>query len=505
MDYLIRGEFVFTMRDDLGSSGILENGALFVSGKNIVEVGPYKELKTKYSSATVVGSPSFWVMPGFVNAHQHGKGVSSFQLGNIDESFELSRVKAAPPAKVPPYLDTLYAAMRMIEAGVTTCLHYNASRSPAHYETDVYDRLRAYQEAGIRVSFGLDIRNRNHVVYGDQEFVDTLPTDLLEKTRKRTTQSRTADPDQYFRIAEQLCDEMIASDRIKLFLTPAGPQWCTEELLKAIQNFAHERQLGVQIHLLETKYQRAYFLRTQGITAAEWLDQLGFLVPTLSVAHGVWLSERDIELLAQRGTALVHNPSSNLRLKSGIAPLSAIHHAGIPVALGLDSSGINDDMDMLQEMRLSANLQRIPGVSSQTVSNHDILRMGTTAGSRILGWGNSCGTLAPGKQADMILIDTKAIKKPFLAPQASPIDALLYRGRSSDVDTVIVAGEILYQEKKHRRLNPKAIMKQLDEAIRLPQSSDTDPLDAELFPHILRFYQAWDDDLISPRYIVNSL
>src|SRR5689334_1587338 len=168
--YLIRGEFVLSMDDRRGPDGIVKDGAVCVVDKDIVEVGRYRDLKKQYPTATVMGSQRFWVLPGFVNAHQHGKGLTNFQLGGVDEAFELSRVQGAPQAKVPPYLDTLYAALRMIESGITATFHYNASRGASFYESDVNERLRAYGEAGLRVTFGLDIRNRNHVVYGDEEF-----------------------------------------------------------------------------------------------------------------------------------------------------------------------------------------------------------------------------------------------------------------------------------------------------------------------------------------------
>ena len=164
MDYLIRGGFVLTMQDHFGQDGVVKDGAVYVSGKNIAEVGKFKDLKRQYPTATVIGSSRFWVMPGLVNAHHHGKGLTNFQLGGLDEAFELSRVKGSPRAKVPPYLDTLYAALRMIESGITTSFHYNASRTADLYESDVKERLRAYHDAGLRISFGLDIRNRNHVV-----------------------------------------------------------------------------------------------------------------------------------------------------------------------------------------------------------------------------------------------------------------------------------------------------------------------------------------------------
>jgi 5-methylthioadenosine/S-adenosylhomocysteine deaminase len=508
LNYLVRGEFVLTMCDDLGSEGIIQGGAVFVSGKRIIEVGRYQDLKTQYPTATVVGSPRFWVMPGFVNAHQHGKGLTSFQLGGVDEAFELSRVNARPQARVPAHLDTLYAAMRMIEAGITTCFHYNASRGPAHYEADVHDRMRAYDEAGMRVSFGLDIRNRNHLVYGDSEFLATLPADLREKAREKTTQSRTADPENYFRIARQLCDDLgrKPESRIKPFLTPAGPQWCSEDLLGNIREFSEENQLGIQIHLLETKYQRAYFLRTYGQSAVEWLDRLRFLSTRVTLAHGVWLGQRDIALVAQRGCALVNNPSSNLRLKSGIAPLQALYAAGVPLALGLDSSSLNDDMDMLQEMRLCANLQRVPGINAPTVPLKTIFHMATAGGCNALGWGQRCGTLTAGQEADIVLLDTRRLKAGYLAPEQNPIDALLYRGRAGDVDTVMVAGEILYQGREHQRLDSNAITYRLKESIKPAAVADvTDTLEAELLPYVERYYRPWDADPLMPHHIVNAL
>jgi len=497
------------MREELGADGIVKDGAIYVSGKDIVEIGRYKDLKAQYPTVSIVGSPRYWVAPGFVNAHQHGKGMTSFQLGALDEPLEITRVKSVPQAKIEPYLDTLYAALRMIEAGVTTCLHYNSSRGPAQYESDVRDRIKAYAEAGIRVSFGLDIRDRNHLVYGDDEFLAALPPAIKETALAKITEPRTANAEQYFQLATQLTDELSRDPggRIQIFLTPAGPQWCTEELLRNIRRVSDERSLGIQIHVLETKYQRAYFQRTYGKSAVEWLEQLEFLSPRVSLAHGVWLSEGDIGLMARRGSALVHNPSSNLRLKSGIAPLTLIRRAGIRVALGLDSSTLNDDMDMLQEMRLSANLQRVPGIDAETVPLQDIIRMGTVNGSHVLGWGKYSGTLEPGRRADMILLDARRLTEPYLARAHNPIHALLYRGRATDVDTVIVDGEILYQGKRHVRLDAKHLLKQLKASIKPAAKHSGESIETDLLPYALRYYQAWDEEQppLAPYHRVNSI
>ena len=507
LNYLVKGQFILTMNDRLGVGGIIKNGAVYVSEKNIIEIGPYNDLKLVYPTATVVGSDQFWVMPGFVNAHQHGKGLTTFQLGGMDDCFEISRFSSDPQASVEPYIDTLYGCMRMIEAGITTCIHYNSSRGPSLYEADIFERMRAYQESGVRVSFGLDIRDRNHLVYGDREFIQSLPSPLREKVVEKFTTSRTVTTDAYFPLLKKLSASLALAgeERVKLFLTPAGPQWCTEDLLRAIRQESIDRDLGVQIHVSETKYQRAYFSRAYGKTATGWLNELDFLSPRVSIAHGVWLNQDDVGIIARKGCGIVHNPSSNLRLRSGIAPLPLFYRAGIPLALGLDSSTLNDDSDMLQEIRLAANLHRIPGASAGLVPPGAILKMATVAGMNLLRWGNIAGTLEPGKQADLIILDSREFALPYLAPQQNPIDALVYRGKSAAVDTVMVAGEILYEGKKHKRIDREAVHKQLQQGISPPLEKKTASLEAELLPHLHALFQSWDQDKTVPFHKFNSI
>jgi 5-methylthioadenosine/S-adenosylhomocysteine deaminase len=507
MSYLVRGRFVLTMNDRLAADGIIEDGAVYISGKEIAEIGPYKDLKSVYPTATVVGSSRFWVVPGFVNAHQHGKGLTTFQLGGMDDCFEISRFSPEPQASVEPYIDTLYGCMRMIEAGITTCIHYNSSRGPSFYEADVLDRMRAYQDSGIRVSFGLDIRDRNHLVYGDEEFIRLLPSPLKEKVIEKYTKSRTLTADAYFPFVKKLSESLTVTehDRTKLFLTPAGPQWCTEDLLRAIRQQSIERDLGIQIHVSETKYQRSFFSRAYETTATEWLNGLNFLSPRVSIAHGVWLNQNDLRLVANQGCGIVHNPSSNLRLRSGIAPLPLFHRAGTTVAMGLDSSTLNDDSDMLQEIRLAANLQRVPGASAGLVPVKEIFKMATVNGMRLLRWSDIAGTLEPGKQADLVLLDSRDFALPYLAPRQNPIDTLVYRGKSTAVDTVLVGGEILYQGKKHKRINPKTIHKRLKESIEPPSPKKTEGPEAELLPHVRALFDSWDQDKTVPFHKFNSI
>ena len=504
MDYLVRGKFVVTMARD-GSPGVIRNGAVAVSDRDIVEVGRYQDLKTSYATATVVGSSRHWVVPGFVNAHQHGKGLTTFQLGGKDDCFEISRFAAEPMADLDPYLDVLYACKTMIEAGITTCLHYNSARSPETYDADVDERLRAYRDSGMRVSFGLDIRDRNHIVYGDDEFLASLPPALREQAAERYGRSRTAAPDDYFRTARRLADTLDGDGgRARPFLTPAGPQWCTEGLLRAIRREATERGLGIQIHVLETKYQRSYFLREYGKSAVQWLAGLDFLAPDVSLAHGVWLNREDTRTSAAKDASVVHNPSSNLRLRSGIAPLTEFHAAGVRLGMGLDSSPLNDRPDMFQEMRLAANLQRLPGAGPGLAPVEAIFRAATAGGTDVLGWGASCGALEPGKRADLVLVDSRPIVEPYLAPHQTPVDAMVYRGGAGAVDTVMVDGEILYRGGKHVRLDEKAFLKELKRKITPAPRRKARGLEARLVPRVRDFLESHEEHPVEPFYKFND-
>lgn len=504
MEKLIRGKSVITLNPDDARGGVLRDGAVLVSGSEITAVGPFRELAAAHPGATVIGSARHWVLPGFVNAHQHGKGLTQFQLGGRDDCFEIARFVTEPTATVDPYLDVLYACKKMIEAGITTCLHYNSSRSPETYEADVGERLRAYDNAGMRVSFGLDIRDWNHMVYGDEEFLRTLSPTLRRTAGTRFSKSRTAASGEYFRIVRELAAQLRGAPRANLFLCPAGPQWCTEELLGALRDTSRREGLGVQIHVLETQYQRSYFQRRYGKSAVQWLADLDFLAPPVSLAHGVWLDRKDIETVAQRQSPIVHNPSSNLRLRSGVAPISLFHAAGVRLAMGLDSSPLNDEPDMFQEMRLAANLQRTPGLSPGLVPLVEIFKAATVGGAEALGWSETTGTLMPGKRADIVLVDARRIAEPYLAPHQNPIDALIYRGKAEAVDTVMVDGEILYRNRKHVRIDERNLLRELKKSVAAPVRRKPKQLDTELLNAVIGFYSAWDNDPKTPHHQMNS-
>lgn len=203
---------------------------------------------------------------------------------------------------------------------------------------------------------------------------------------------------------------------------------------------ARRRQTGIQFHLLETAYQRAAGPRTKGKSLVKWLDELGFWGEEVSCAHGVWLSKEDLAILQERGSTVVHNPSSNLRISSGIAPVRMMMELGVPVASGVDGFGVNDDNDLLADLRIGHFLQRLPGLTTTPLSAEGWFKMAVQGGARVLLESESLGSLSPGKKADFILVDLQRLRHPSLIPDVDFLNLLLHRGLGRDVDSVFVGG-----------------------------------------------------------------
>jgi cytosine/adenosine deaminase-related metal-dependent hydrolase len=227
------------------------------------------------------------------------------------------------------------------------------------------------------------------------------------------------------------------------------------------------------------------------------LDNLGFLGTPLTLGHGVWLSADDIELIATTGTMLCHNASSNLRLRSGVAPLNHYLACGVRVALGLDEAGINDDRDMLQEMRLVLRVHRVPGMEDVVPTAPEVLQMATEHGAHTTGFASAIGTLAPGKAADLVVLNWHHIAYPYLDPGTAIVDAVVHRAKTTGVETVLVAGEPIFREGQFTRVNKTAVLEELAASLRVPLTPDEEQrqqLARAVFPHVQHFYDGWLDE-----------
>jgi cytosine/adenosine deaminase-related metal-dependent hydrolase len=220
------------------------------------------------------------------------------------------------------------------------------------------------------------------------------------------------------------------------------------------------------------------------------------LGPHMTLGHGVWLSERDIDRLAETGTCVCHNCSSNFRLRSGVAALNHFEAKGITTAIGLDEAGINDDRDMLQEMRMVLRAHRVPGMSDDVPSMAQVFRMATDGGAKTTGYAGTIGTLAPGKAADLVLVDWNSVAYPYLDEETPLLDAVIQRAKSDAVKLVMCDGEVIYRDGLFTRVDRDGALKALHEDLQKALSDDEverRKLSKALLPHVKNFYRKYFD------------
>jgi 5-methylthioadenosine/S-adenosylhomocysteine deaminase len=497
---LILGKYVIAKVTGRNEATVIEDGAVFQRDGTIVDVGLAPELRHRHQPDRVLGSPDHVVMPGFVNSHHH-VGLTPFQLGSPDYPLELWFASRMSARDVDPYLDTLYSAFEMLESGITTVQHLHGWRvAPASRVFAIAERImKAYEDIGMRVSYSYALRDQNRLVYeADEDFCQRLPVplgaELLEHLK-----AQTIPRDEHLRLFVELWERYgrNTSERVRIQLAPANLHWCSDEALEGLRDHSRKYAVPLHMHLVETAYQKEYARRRTGTTALQHLGKLGLLGPQLTLGHGVWLTEDDIDLAAQSGTLVCHNASSNLRLRSGVAPLNRLTARGVQVGLGLDEAGINDDRDMFQEMRLVLRLHRVPGMDDVVPTCPEVFRMATAGGAATTGFADRIGALEPGRAADLVTLPWKSVATPYLAPDTPPVDAVVYRARAAAVDTVMVAGEVVLEGGRFTRVDKAAVLEELAASLRSPLSPEEErrqSLARAIFPHVRRFYDGWLDE-----------
>lgn len=503
---IVRGGKVLCKITGRDSAEVVDDGAVVVQSGAIVEVGKYDDLAARYQPDEVIGSSRHVVIPGLINAHHH-VGLTPFQLGSLDMPLETWIIARWALREVDPYLDTLWCAIQMIESGITTVQHnHMAARLPP--EMSLYEGasqvVDAYEDSGMRVAFSMSTRDRNQLVYDDDErFLSTLPSQLARRARERLEAMPITLEDYLSSTAELHARR--SGHRTNIFVSPHNVHWCSDEMLISMSDLARRLNTGLHIHLQETVYQRMYGSRHWNKTPLAHLAELGALGPEVSCAHGVWLSEPDVDILAETETAICTNPSSNLRLKSGVAPVNRLLEHGVNVALGIDEAGINDDNDILQEMRMAQKIHREPGVLSPHPTSHDIFRLATVNAAKVTFF-DDVGAIESGKRADLVLIDMERIEEPYLHPDTDIVDALVYRGKGLDVDTVMVDGEVLLKDGKFLRMDKAEVAARLKESL-ARELTDRErraaSLSQDILPYINRWFSEWDLESGAGHYSYN--
>lgn len=421
--------------------------SVLVDGDRIAAVGP--DPGHRPEGMEVLDLPGCLLMPGLINAHQHGRGISQLLLGYADDRLEpwiaQRRARGAPDAGAL----TRVAALEMLGNGVTCAVHANYSYGSGDYEAEARAALEAYIEAGLRVTFCVGAMDRGELLYpgfDEAAFVAALPPTAREALRGCAPRAYAGDAAATIALMRRLQADYGRHPLVTLAYGPAGPQWVSDALLCALARDAADHGLGLHLHALESPTQARLARRLYPEGALHGLARLGALGPRTTLAHCVHLAPEELAVLAASGASVVHNPGSNLRLSNGIAPVSALLAAGVPVALGTDNCALGDDEDLLAELHLADLLARQSLPLSPARAPGALLAMVTTMGARAAFVDERCGRIAPGFQADLVALRLARIEGPYRDPDASLVGAVAARARGEDVVLTMVAGELRYRD-----------------------------------------------------------
>ena len=395
-------------------------GDILIEDDKIAVLGQVSEEQA--GGAEVIDGRHTVAMPGLVNTHTHA---AMTLLRSYADDMELmpwlnDKIWPAEAKFVNEYIywGSALAAVEMIQSGTTTF-------------ADMYDSMhevaRVTEESGLRANLA-----RGCVVFSDPELKN-----IQKNVRLYENFHNTAD------------------GRIKVYFAPHAPYTCPPEYVSKIVEAADQCKTGIHVHLAETQDELRQIREGYGKTPTEYLNDLGvFKLPTLA-AHSVYLTESDIAILKENNVGIAHNPSSNLKLASGIANIPKYLQAGLNVGIGTDGCSSNNTLNMFKEMTICSFVQKVNAMDPTVLPAEEILKLGTIGGAKAMRWDDEIGTLEVGKKADLILVD---INKPHFAPWNNTVSDLVYSAQGSDVKTTIVNGKVLMKNYEVLTMDVEKIM-----------------------------------------------
>jgi len=424
-DLIVTSGMVVTMD---GARSIFDDGAVVVTGDTIVAVGPRAELERKYASRKTLDAKNKLVLPGFINGHTHVP-MTLFRGIHDDVTLNDWLYMYIFPAEAKNVTEefvrwgTRLAAAEQIRSGVTTFADMY------YFEDAVAEETKA---AGMRGVLG-------------ETFID-FPApynktifDILANTEK-FLQKWQGDP------------------LIHAAPAPHSIYTCSQKTLQDAAALARKYHAPILIHVAEMKKELDDSLKQNGMSPVQYLEKIGVLGPDVVAAHCIFVDAADRKTLAQRQVGCVHNPSSNMMIASGVAPVPEMRAAGIAVGLGTDGpAGSNNDLDLMEEIDLAAKLAKITRMDPLAINAKAVVEMATIDGAKALHMDKEIGSLEKGKKADLILI---GLDEPNAVPMYDVYAQLAYALKASDVETVIIGGRVVMRDRKLLTIDePEAIAK----------------------------------------------
>ncbi len=416
---LIKHALILPMSEELKETPWFK-GDIYVEGDLIKEVG--KELSPNNPHTTILDGQDTVVLPGFVNCHTHAAMTLLRSYGDdMPLMVWLSQriwPREAHLTEEDIYWGTMLSILEMIKSG-TTCF------------ADMYfymDQVaRAVEETGMRASL-----SRGMIGLGDKgELALRESEEFVQKWHGK------------------------AQGRITCLLGPHAPYTCPPHYLKEVMALADRLGVGLHIHLAETRTEVEDIQKQYGMPPVKLMDSLGLFTDRhVLAAHCVHLTPEERAILIKHQVGIAHNPESNMKLASGVAPIPELIREGACVGLGTDGAASNNNLDLLEEMRTCALLHKVTAQDPTVLPAYQVLEMATRNGARVLGL-DKVGMIAPGQKADLIMVD---LHKPHLTPLHDPVANLVYAAQSSDVRNVIIDGKIVMKDRQMVTIDEEKII-----------------------------------------------
>ena len=405
---------------------VIANGAVAIDGTDIVAVDTADAIRRQFRPRETIDATGQVVMPGLINTHTHA-AMTLFRGLADDRSLMdwLNNYIFPAEAKMvsPEFVraGTRLAALEMIQSGTTTFADMY------YFEDEVARETRA---AGMRGILGQTIIQ---FPVADAK----TPADGLAR-------------------AEAFIKAFKGDPLITPAVAPHALYTLDGPTLKAARDLSRRYDVPTLIHLAETRDEVKTAQERHATSPVAYLDSLGFFGPGVLAAHGIYVEESEMPLLKEKGVGISHNPESNMKLASGVAPVTAYLRAGVAIGLGTDGAASNNDLDMFEAMRMASLLQKVQTNDPTAVSAQTAVDMATIGGARAMGLDKQIGSLEPGKRADLIVVNMSAARQ---TPMYDPISHLVYVTRGDDVRTTIVNGKVLMRDRKMLTLDEDAILR----------------------------------------------
>lgn len=422
IDLIIMGDYVVSMD---ASGSVYENGAVAVDEGLILAVGSAEDIAAEYSAAETLAGENRIVMPGLVNGHSHA--AMTLLRGVADDLALMDWLNNYIfPAEVQ-FVDSEFvrigtelACWEMIRGGTTTFVDM-------YYFPDTVAEV--VDSCGMRAMVSATVIDQRSP--DAENAADSISKGIAFIDRWKNKNSR-----------------------ITPIFGPHANYTLNAEQLKATRAAAMEHGVSISIHMSESPFELQFSKDTFGMTSIELYESIGFFDGPTIAAHVVWPTDVEIPILAERKVGVIHNPTSNMKIASGISPVAEMLQAGVRVGLGTDGAASNNDLDMWEEMRLAALLQKVDRMDPTVMSASTVLTMATNGGALAVGLGDTIGSIEVGKRADVIQV---AFDDVHHVPTYDVISHLVYVTDEQDVASVVVDGKVLMKEHEMLTIDTKRV------------------------------------------------